>query len=115
MKKHTERRPWGGFERFTFNEKSTIKILTINKGKRFSLQYHKNRSEFWKVLDNDVKITLGKKTFKAKKNDEIFIPKKTLHRAEGLSKTVHILEISFGKFDEKDIVRIEDDYGRLKN
>lgn len=115
MKKHSERRPWGGFERFTFNEKSTVKILTIKPKQKFSLQYHKNRSEFWKILDNDVKITLGKKTFKAKKGKEIFIPRKTLHRAEALSKTAHILEISFGKFNEKDIIRIEDDYRRLKN
>ena len=65
-------------------------------------------------MDGPAKITLGKKTFEAKKGDEFFIDKKTNHRIEALGKDVHILEISFGKFDEKDIVRIEDDYGRLK-
>lgn len=114
MKKYSEKRPWGGFTRFTNNEKSTVKILEVKPKQKFSLQYHKKREEFWKVLDNPVKITLGKKTFKANPGDEIFIPRKTLHRAEALSKPVRILEISFGKFYEDDIVRIEDVYGRIK-
>lgn len=112
MKKYLENRLWGKFLRYTFNEKSTVKILTINPKKKFSLQYHKNRDEFWKFLDNGAKVTIGKKTFRAKRNDEFFIPKNTLHRIEAFSKPVHVLEISFGKFDEKDIVRVEDDFGR---
>ena len=114
MEKYKEKRPWGGFEQFTINELSTVKILTVKAGKRFSLQFHNDRKEFWKFLDNPAMITLGKKTFKVKKGDEFFIDKKTNHRIEALGKDVHVLEISFGKFDEKDIVRIEDDYGRLK-
>lgn len=114
LKKYlTEKRPWGGFERFTLNEKTTVKILTIKPKQKFSLQYHKNRKEFWKFLDNPAKITLGKKTFKAKKGDEFLVPKKTNHRIEAYSKPVRVLEISFDKFDEKDIVRLEDKYGRI--
>lgn len=113
MKKYTEKRPWGNFQRFTINEKSTIKILTIKPRQKFSLQYHKNRKEFWKFLDNPAKVTLGKKTFKAKKGDEIEIPKKTPHRIEAYSKPVQVLEISLGKFSEKEIVRLKDFYGRV--
>lgn len=114
MKKYKEERPWGKFEQFTLNEISTVKILTIKAGKRFSLQYHKNRKEFWRFLDNPAKVTLGKKTFIAKKGDEFIIDKKTNHRIESLGKDVHVLEISFGKFDEKDIIRVDDDFGRVK-
>lgn len=112
MKKYSEKRPWGGFERFTLNKISTVKILTIKPRQKFSLQYHKHREEFWRFLDNSAKVTIGKRTFTAKKNREIFIPKKTLHRIEALSKPVNVLEISFGKFNEKDVVRVEDFYGR---
>jgi len=112
MKKYSEKRPWGGFEQFTLNEISTVKILTINPKQKFSLQYHKNRKELWRFLDNPAKVTVGKKTFRVKKGDEIIIPKKTNHRIEAYSKPVKVLEIAFGKFDEKDIVRIEDKYGR---
>ena len=66
------------------------------------------------MLDNPAKITLGNKTFKAKKGDEFIIERGMNHRIEGLDKDVHVLEISFGRFDEKDIIRIEDDFGRVK-
>jgi len=114
MKKYSEKRPWGGFERFTLNKISTVKILTINPKQQFSLQSHKNRSEFWKFLDNPAKVTLGNKIIRAKKEDEFIIPKKTKHRIQAFSKPVRVLEISLGKFDEKDITRIEDVYGRVK-
>jgi len=113
MRIYSEKRAWGGFERFTLNELSTVKILTIKPKKRLSLQYHKKRKEFWKFLDNPAKITIGKKTFKVKKGDEVIVNKKTLHRIESFSKPVRILVISFGKFNEKDIKRLEDDFGRI--
>ena len=31
-----EERPWGNFERFTLNEKTTIKIISVNAGESFS-------------------------------------------------------------------------------
>ena len=112
MKIKKEKRPWGGFQQFTLNEKSTVKILTIKPRKRFSLQYHNKREEFWRVLDNPAKVTIGNKTFTAKKGDEIKIKKKTNHRIEALDKEVNVLEVSLGTFNEKDIIRIEDDFGR---
>jgi mannose-6-phosphate isomerase-like protein (cupin superfamily) len=64
------------------------------------------------MLDNPAKITVGKKTFRAKKDDEIFIRKGQIHTAEAYSKTARILEIAFGHFNEKDITRLKDRYGR---
>ena len=43
-----EVRPWGNFERFTLNEQSTVKIITVNPGEAFSLQVHGHREEFWR-------------------------------------------------------------------
>lgn len=113
MKKYIEERPWGKFERFTLNEPSTVKIITVKPKQRLSLQYHNKREELWHFLDNSAKVTIGKKTLKVKKGDEIFIPKKTNHTVEALDKEVRFLEISFGKFDENDIIRLEDKYGRV--
>ena len=107
-----ETRPWGNFERFTLNENSTVKILTIRPKKKNSLQYHRERKEFWKVLEGNPKLTIGGRTVRAKPNDEFVIRKKTRHRIEAGTKRVKILEISFGKFDEEDVVRLEDDFGR---
>ncbi len=113
MKKYTENRPWGKFEQFTHNEISTVKIITVKPKQKLSLQYHKKRKEFWRFLDNPAKVTIGKKTIKVKKDQEVIIPKRALHTVEALNKPVRFLEIAFGNFDENDIVRIKDRYGRV--
>ncbi len=113
MVKYSEDRPWGKFERFTLNELSTVKIISINPNQKLSLQYHNKREEFWRVLDGLAKITLGDSEFRMYPGGELYIPVKTLHRIESYDKPVSILEISLGEFDEKDIVRFEDVYGRL--
>lgn len=113
MRKYSEKRPWGKFEQYTKNEICTVKILTILPGQKLSLQKHLNRSEFWKILKGRPIITIDKKTIKAKEGEEFFIPKKTIHRIGAGSLEAQFLEISFGKFDEKDEIRIEDKYERI--
>lgn len=112
MKRYVEKRPWGKFEQFTHNEKTTVKIITVNPKQKLSLQYHNHRKEFWRFLDNPAKVTIGKKTIKVKKDQEVLIKKRIMHTVEALGKPVRFLEISFGNFDENDIVRIKDKYGR---
>ena len=36
-------KPWGSFDQFSFNEKSTVKVLTCNPGHQLSLQKHQHR------------------------------------------------------------------------
>ena len=112
MKKYTEERPWGKFERFTDNEESTVKIITVNAGEEFSLQYHKNRDEFWRILEGEASVVVGEKKISAKQGDEFYIKAGDHHRLRALLGPVVFLEISFGRFDENDIVRLEDKYGR---
>jgi mannose-6-phosphate isomerase-like protein (cupin superfamily) len=112
------KRPWGGFIKFIDNKPCTIKILQIKKRESLSLQSHKLRTEFWYLISGKVKVTIGKniKNLRSKILTEeryIFIPKNTLHRAEGLfSPFSKILEISTGKFKEEDEIRYQDKYGR---
>lgn len=109
----TEERPWGEFRKFTSNEPSTVKILKVKKGEAFSLQKHLHRKEFWRVLSGDPEITLGEKTFVAKIGDEFEIDEGQEHRIFAPLNDVEILEISKGEFEESDIIRIEDKYGRI--
>ncbi|MAH07580.1 mannose-6-phosphate isomerase [Candidatus Pacearchaeota archaeon] len=109
----TVKRPWGEFKQFTLNEKSTVKILIVKPKQVLSLQYHKKRREFWKVLEGPAKIVIGNKTLRGKKGDEFNIPVKKKHRLGAYNKIVKVLEISFGIFDEKDEVKLEDKYGRV--
>jgi mannose-6-phosphate isomerase-like protein (cupin superfamily) len=110
--RHDESRPWGSEHIFTVNEPSTVKILHVNAGKRLSLQKHAHRSEYWKVIAGSGIVQTGTDERQVQVDDEIEVPVEEEHRITGGDNGISILEISEGTFDEKDIVRIEDDYGR---
>ena len=114
IQKKTEQRPWGNFVQYTHNENSTVKIITVEKGEELSLQSHASREEFWKVLGGNPTITIGIETQGAIPGDEFYVSKDTLHRIAAPKDQVTILEISFGNFDENDITRVQDKYGRIK-
>ncbi|MFT4303062.1 MAG: phosphomannose isomerase type II C-terminal cupin domain [Candidatus Woesearchaeota archaeon] len=111
-KTYIEERPWGKFEQFTHNELSTVKILTIKDGEMPSVQYHHKRDELWRIIGGKGKVLQGEEWKSANIGDEFFIPKGTIHTGTGEGDDLKVLEISFGDFDEDDIVRLEDKYGR---
>lgn len=113
MKPVTTKKPWGSFTRFTNNELSTVKLLYINKGEEFSLQYHTHREEFWKIIHGNPEIIIGDKTFHPHEGEEFTVAPHENHRVSAVIDDVVILEISEGEFDEDDIVRIEDKYNRV--
>ena len=107
-----EERPWGSFEDFTLNETTTVKILRVSAGKRLSLQKHAQRSEYWKVIEGDGTAQVNEEIIPIKVGDEVQIHVGDLHRLTGGENGIAVLEISFGTFDENDIERVEDDFGR---
>jgi len=109
-----EDRPWGEFDRFTANEQTSVKILTVKPNHALSLQYHNHRDEFNRVLKGSAIIILGDETREVKEGDEFWVPRKMIHRATSGPNGYQWLEISFGDFDEADIVRLEDRYDRIK-
>jgi len=112
MKTKTVKRPWGEFEQFSLNEKSTVKILNIKPKQELSLQSHKKRDELWKIIEGNAVVTIGKKSYNAKEGDSFLIKRKKDHQLKAKNIKVRVLEISFGLFDEKDETRISDKYGR---
>lgn len=107
-----EERPWGNFERFTLNEKTTVKIITVKAGEEFSLQSHKHRGEFWRILSGVGTITLDQNHHEVRAGESFFSPFGHEHRMEAGPDGLTFLEIAFGDFDENDITRLEDRYGR---
>ncbi len=105
-------KPWGYFERFIQNEKSTVKILYLSPYEELSLQRHFKREEFWLILEGSCQLTINDKTFQAGKGEYFEIKKGEKHRAKSQAQKVSILEISKGDFSEKDIIRLEDKYRR---
>lgn len=106
-------RPWGNFEQFTANEISTVKILEVKPQQRLSLQSHQHREELWIALDDGVVAEINGIKRYLGKGDKVVVPKEARHRLSSESGTVRVLEIAFGSFDENDITRYEDDFGRL--
>lgn len=113
MKTLTIKKPWGQFEQFTKNENTTVKIHTINPNSSLSLQFHNHRSEFWKIIFGHPMVTIGEEKINAKPGDEFTIEKLEKHRIETGDEQAIMLEICYGDFDEEDIIRLEDKYGRI--
>ena len=105
-------RPWGKFyDLAESNEKWHLKILVVKKGRRLSLQRHTKRSELWIVAEGRIQVQKGDKVLTLTPQQSLFIKKKEVHRIKALTDAV-VVEISFGSHREKDIVRLDDDYGR---
>jgi len=106
-------KPWGRFEQYTHNLPCTVKIITVAPGGMLSRQYHHKRDELWVVLDPGAAVELDGEILHPEVEEKLFIPRETVHRLSSVGEgEVRILEISFGEFDEDDIVRLEDVYGR---
>ncbi|MDB5266565.1 MAG: mannose-6-phosphate isomerase, type [Parcubacteria group bacterium] len=106
------KRPWGEFREYAENEPVTVKTIFIKDGESLSLQYHEHRGEFWHILKGTPEVTIGGEKVMAKAGDEFETPPNVEHRIAAVGGDVEFLEIARGQFDEKDIVRTEDKYGR---
>ena len=113
VKIYAEDRPWGRFEKFHENKLCTVKLIYITPNRRLSLQYHIHRNEFWRIINGTAEVEVDGKTFSVKEGDNISIGSKSHHRIKALASGCTVLEISYGHFDEDDIVRIEDDFNRI--
>jgi mannose-6-phosphate isomerase len=108
-------KPWGSFDQYALNTPCTVKILTCNPGQKLSLQRHAHRGELWVVLDPGVVVDRDGVELRPAVGEEIWLPLGSTHRLRcdaGTARPVRVLEVSLGTFDEADIERLQDDYGR---
>ena len=110
-------RPWGDFQQYCHNQETTVKIITVKSGEQLSTQQHLYRDELWVPLDPGLVALVGSETFilNPYKRDLVYIPRKTKHSMKNTSLigSARFLEVAFGHFDEDDIERFEDRYGRI--
>ena len=111
MKK--QNRPWGNFKIIYKKPGITIKIITVAPNSKLSLQSHKMRDEMWMLLKGKLYCQIDYWAEVMNKEKNYYIPRKEKHRLMAVKEGGSILEISFGEFNEKDIIRYEDDYGRI--
>ncbi|OGG63439.1 hypothetical protein A3C21_02505 [Candidatus Kaiserbacteria bacterium RIFCSPHIGHO2_02_FULL_59_21] len=110
------KRPWGEFYGWDSGRGWNLKTVYVRPGKRLSLQYHRFRSEWWMLVEGDataIIATKGGKTRRSELRKGVFfkVRKGAIHRLASKNGGV-VVEIAFGDFDENDIVRVEDDFGR---
>ena len=109
----TVQKPWGSFIQYVLNQPVTVKILEIRAGEQVSYQYHHHRSELWIPLDEGACVKVDGIIQRPEPMEPVFIAQGAKHQLIGESKDYRILEIAFGHFDEEDIVRLSDKYGRI--
>jgi mannose-6-phosphate isomerase-like protein (cupin superfamily) len=115
-KKNVFYRPWGKYINLFKGKDFLVKELTVNSKSSISLQKHHHRSEHWMVTQGKPEITINKKKFFKKPEENVFIPSGAIHRIENhFKKSVKIIEVQTGTIlKESDIVRYHDIYGRIR-
>lgn len=112
----TEVRPWGRFKNLFESEFTKVKLIEVNPESRLSYQSHTKRRESWTVVQGEATVVLNDKECRLKVGEHIDIPQGAKHRLVNAgTKTLLVVEVQTGiYFGEDDILRYQDDFGRMK-
>jgi mannose-1-phosphate guanylyltransferase/mannose-6-phosphate isomerase len=108
-------RPWGSYETVDIDDGFQVKRLVVNPGARLSLQKHARRAEHWVVVRGTARVTRDRDVYDLHANQSTYIPLGAVHRLENPGEEIlHLIEVQSGDYlGEDDIVRLEDNYGRV--
>ncbi len=114
-------RRWGKFVSIEKGEGYQVKRLTLDVGKRISLQKHLHRSEHWVVVSGvagvvlgdprlDTKDRTGQGEFILRRGESTYVSVGCVHRLENIGKIpLEIIEVQLGEYlGEDDIERFDD-------
>ncbi|MCK9461617.1 MAG: phosphomannose isomerase type II C-terminal cupin domain [Proteobacteria bacterium] len=112
-------RPWGYFEVLEKTPTFWIKKIVVRPEQALSLQKHRKRDEFWKIVSGLGTLQIENENYLVQSGhinnqDEFTIHRGTAHRITNMSDFFDLIfyEIAEGLCEENDIVRLEDRYGR---
>lgn len=113
---HVAERPWGSWTVLKEATGYKVKLIEVSPGHRLSLQFHQYRSEHWVVIEGKARVVIGDERLELAPFESAIIPVGAVHRLENpCAEPLIIVEIQRGKIlDEEDIVRLEDDYARVR-
>ncbi|UCE63902.1 MAG: mannose-1-phosphate guanylyltransferase/mannose-6-phosphate isomerase [Nitrospirota bacterium] len=116
LEHRTVHRHWGSYTVLEEARGYKVKRITVTPGKRLSLQLHHQRSEHWVVIRGQARVTRGEQEFELHAGESTGIPPETPHRLANPGTTpLEIIETQNGPYlGEDDIVRFQDDFGRVK-
>jgi mannose-6-phosphate isomerase len=110
-----DRRPWGTFTVLDEADGFKVKRIEVLPGKRLSYQKHAQRAEHWVVVQGTAKVTLDDRDIFVAAGEAIDIEIGAAHRVENPGpQTLVFIEVQRGGYlGEDDIVRLQDDFGRV--
>ncbi len=113
MKDH---RPWGTFTVLEEQPTHKVKRIEVMPGQRLSYQKHEKRNEHWVIVAGRAIVTLDGKDVSLSPGQSIDVPQGAPHRITNPGTGIlTLIEIQHGTyFGEDDIIRLEDDYGRIE-
>ena len=108
-------RPWGSYLVLNSGEGYQVKEIIIEAGMRLSYQSHKLRSEHWFIIEGSAQVTIDGVMRTLSPGQSVDIKVGQAHRiGAGSTGRVVFIEVQSGEyFGEDDIIRLEDDYGRV--
>ncbi|MEZ9464555.1 mannose-1-phosphate guanylyltransferase/mannose-6-phosphate isomerase [Vibrio splendidus] len=103
-------RPWGKSDAIDGGERYKVNRITVQPGKKQSLQMHYHRAEHWVVVSGTAKVTSDGKELVISENQSLFIPVGVSHMIENPGKIpLELIEIQSGSYlNEDDVVRLEE-------
>ena len=111
----TVHRPWGTYTTLESGERFKIKRIVVKPKASLSLQMHHHRSEHWIVVSGMAVVVNDQQELMLNTNESTFIRAGHKHRLQnpGVIDLV-MIEVQSGDYlGEDDIVRFEDNYGRV--
>ncbi|MFK0570963.1 mannose-1-phosphate guanylyltransferase/mannose-6-phosphate isomerase [Endozoicomonas sp.] len=108
-------RPWGAYDSIDRGEGFQVKHISVKPGARLSLQKHYHRAEHWIVVKGIALVEIDGKEVLLTENQSTYIPIGALHRLENPGKfDLELIEVQSGEYlGEDDIMRFDDNYGRV--
>src|SRR5205085_3093475 len=73
-------KPWGKVVTHSWNQPSSVRVITVEPGQETSVHYHRMRDETWVVLDAGLTIEIGNRVMEAAPGEEFMIPAEETHR-----------------------------------
>lgn len=103
-------RPWGWYESTDRGDRFQVKRITVNPGKKLSLQMHHHRAEHWIVVSGTALVSIGGMTQILTENQSAFVPLGLKHQLENPGHIpLQLIEVQSGSYlGEDDIIRFED-------
>ncbi|MFN7039471.1 MAG: mannose-1-phosphate guanylyltransferase/mannose-6-phosphate isomerase [Alphaproteobacteria bacterium] len=108
-------RPWGKYKVLNEEKYFKTKILTIKPGHKTSMQLHYKREEYWTIVSGLARLSINDSISEVGAGSQVHIPKNVKHRIENIGTIpLKIIEVQIGNYlAEDDIIRFDDDYGRV--